>query len=772
MNIHYSIIEIVSRDTSRMEQVRTKLERRGFKIRTRPDPGEPVQDLRDPDILLIDGALIAADMFLPGNIPILVLTGEDASDFPPHAEGLPIRGYVPVAASPGFMAAAVKTALKMHTEYAVLSETVEGCRRIIDKAGAGYFRISLDGTFESVNESWLRIHGYTSPEEVLGRHFSLTQVDEDLPEASTNIRKLLNGESIAAGTFSRRNKDGSIGYHKFSASPVVRFGAVAGIEGFLVDMTDQILAKDALNKRIIALSLPLVDLDAIEFSDLFNIDQLQQLQDELAGATGVASIITRPDGTNITKPSNYRRLCRDIIRNNENGFANCLSSDAELARPLLGGPIIRHCGGVGLLEAGASIYVGGRHVANWCVGQVRDEDLDIDAMLSYADVIGVDREEYRAALLEVPAMSGKRFGEIAKALYTLTNELSLRAYQNVQQARFITKQKRLESDLRKSATEWRTTFDGVSDGVCLLDKDMTILCCNDAVAGLLNISPVEMKGRHCFEFVHGMDKPIEECPVGRMRVSLKRESVELQLRDRWFEVTVDPVLDDSGELTGIVHIVRDATERKRMEAKLKNLITEKEAMLRELEHRVKNNLSLVASLLNLESSKLRDEASRKVFEELENRIRSIAYIYDHLYQSGDLAKVDLSLYIQDLANALFQAYASDKNLISLKVNVCKVSLDLKRAVTLGLIINEAITNALKYAFPAGKKGEIRVQSVETGGRFSVKVSDNGAGLPGSVTEKEGGGFGLNLVRMLGEELGAQFSLGSGKGTSLVVDFKL
>ena len=189
----------------------------------------------------------------------------------------------------------------------------------------------------------------------------------------------------------------------------------------------------------------------IRFEDLFDGVDIQRIQDEFAAATGVASIITRPDGTPITKPSNFTRLCAEIVRKTPKGCANCYKSDAVLGAPHPGGPIVQPCLSGGLWDAGASIIVGGRHIANWLIGQVRDETQTIDSMRAYARDIGADEDAFLEAFLEVPSMTRQKFGLIAQALFTFANQLSLSAYLNVQQARFI--RERQEAEARQLKME-------------------------------------------------------------------------------------------------------------------------------------------------------------------------------------------------------------------------------------------------------------------------------------------------------------------------------
>jgi len=215
------------------------------------------------------------------------------------------------------------------------------------------------------------------------------------------------------------------------------------------DITVRKQTEEALEKRLVALSRPLDDAEDINFHDLFNLKDIQRIQDLFAETTGVASLITTPDGTPITKPSNFCRLCREIIRPSQLGAEKCRISDATIGRYKPDGPIIQHCLSVGLCNAGASITVGGKHVANWLIGQVRDGTENEESMRDYAQALGSDAEEFIAAFHEVPQMSADQFKQVAQAFFVLANQLSNMAYQNVQQARFISERRQYEQEIRK-----------------------------------------------------------------------------------------------------------------------------------------------------------------------------------------------------------------------------------------------------------------------------------------------------------------------------------
>ncbi len=236
------------------------------------------------------------------------------------------------------------------------------------------------------------------------------------------------------------------------------------------DITERKRLQEAVEKRIIALTRPLESLDGISIDELFDMKELQKIQDEFAAATGVASIITQLDGTPITQPSNFTDLCMNIIRGTEKGRTNCFNSDATLGRHHPGGPIVRPCLSGGLWDAGAAISVGGKHIANWLIGQVRDETQTDQHMRAYAREIGADETRFIEAFHKIPSMSREQFNRISHALFTLANRLSTSAYQNMQQARFISEQKKTEHELNELTDIQSLILNNSSLGIALIEN--------------------------------------------------------------------------------------------------------------------------------------------------------------------------------------------------------------------------------------------------------------------------------------------------------------
>ncbi len=219
-------------------------------------------------------------------------------------------------------------------------------------------------------------------------------------------------------------------------------------------------------------------------------------------------------------------------------------------------------------------------------------------------------------------------------------------------------------------------------------------------------------------------------------------------------------------------VFSDITARKIANESLKNLISQKEILLKELQHRVKNNLSVVSSLLYLEKNQLKDEHSQVVFTNAISRIQTMAGIYEQLSLSEQLGTVDLSVYLGNLARMVLSAYRIDTSKIKLECKVEPIHLDSSRAVLLGLIANELIANAVKYAFTKRKEGCITIMLKQIHSNICLTVFDNGDGMPEPVHANESKSIGLDLVRMLADQLQASLYFYLESGSKIVLEFAL
>lgn len=228
-----------------------------------------------------------------------------------------------------------------------------------------------------------------------------------------------------------------------------------------------------------------------------------------------------------------------------------------------------------------------------------------------------------------------------------------------------------------------------------------------------------------------------------------------------------------GQVDGslLARSIRYAIERKQVEKQLKKSLNEKEMLIKETHHRVKNNLMMISGLLNLQSHYIHDEDDLVLFRESQTRANSMALIHERLYQSEDAKSIDFSDYIRTLAIDLFYFYVAHPDITNLNIEAEHISLNVDTAIPLGLIVHELISNSMKHAFPDGKAGEINVKFHSFDGMLLLEVSDNGMGLPDDLDYTNTSTLGLRLVNLLTDQIGGNIDVDSTQGTKFVISLK-
>jgi len=312
--------------------------------------------------------------------------------------------------------------------------------------------------------------------------------------------------------------------------------------------------------------------------DIFDVEEIQRMQDLFSDATGVASIITHPDGTPITKPSNFCRLCNDIIRKTEKGCSNCFRSDAVIGMHNLIGPTLQPCLSGGLWDAGASITIGNKHVANWLIGQVRNEDIDENKMLDYAEEIGADKGVFIEALREVPVMSTDRFRKIANMLFVYANNFSERIYKELLLKRQISELERTYELLQKSEESLAITLYSIGDGVITTDNQGLITNMNpvaEQLCGWELVEALSLPLTKVFNIVNsetrkGVDNPVSKVLETGKIIGLANHTVLISKAGAEYHIadSAAPIRSKQGQIIGVVLVFSDVTEKHKAETNL------------------------------------------------------------------------------------------------------------------------------------------------------------------------------------------------------------
>ncbi len=335
--------------------------------------------------------------------------------------------------------------------------------------------------------------------------------------------------------------------------------------------------------------------------------------------------------------------------------------------------------------------------------------------------------------------------------------------------RNITERKHVEATLRISEQKYRDLVDNALVGVYRTNLTGDYLFVNEALFRMLGFSaPEEM---------------IKEGVVARYKNHEDREAFVQELKEKerlnYYEIEL---LTKSGEsknvlisatLAGneIIGMMMDITDRKKATEKIKAALKEKEILLQELHHRVKNNMQVISGLIELQSQQLDDKEAREIFNETRDRVSSMALIHENLYRASDLGNINFEEYIKTLTKYLFHSYNVDLDVVQLRIDVKNVFLDAQVGIPCGLIINELVSNVFKHALPKGKSGEVEVSLLPAGdGRYTLIVKDSGNGFPKKLDFRKTKSLGMQLVTMLVDQLEGTIELNREHGTEFIIFF--
>ncbi len=334
--------------------------------------------------------------------------------------------------------------------------------------------------------------------------------------------------------------------------------------------------------------------------------------------------------------------------------------------------------------------------------------------------------------------------------------------------RDITARKNAEEALRESEETARALLNATNESAFLMDVDGTILAFNSTMAERLGIHCEDLPGRNVYALLPGETAAFRRAKAAEVIASKSPVRFEDERAGIVFENTIYPIIDVAGEVTRLAVFGADITERKRTEELLRKGAEEKEALLRELQHRIKNTLAMITSLVHMETRDSCEPAARDVLENIRSRISTLSGLYSMLYSTGAVRQVRLDGYLRMIADSVVSAYAKVGAGIELGVAADEILIDTKRASSVGLIVNELLMNAFKYAFSGGRRGRVDIGLSGTEEGIELVVSDNGVGLPDGFDPARSEGFGLRLVGMLLDQLGGTLSHRTAHGTTFTM----
>ncbi len=343
----------------------------------------------------------------------------------------------------------------------------------------------------------------------------------------------------------------------------------------------------------------------------------------------------------------------------------------------------------------------------------------------------------------------------------------------------ITPKRRAEEQIRLQAAKLSAVFESSSHMIWTMDHNYQLVSFNNNQAKWLRDN-YDIKPYVGMPLLSGSMVSTEDYNAfwkEKIDLAFKGETMKFETEyinkrgvHHWREVFLNPIKDERDQVIEVSCIAHDITDQKAAEENIRQSLKEKEVLLKEVHHRVKNNLQVISSILNLQSSYVKDKKSLDLLLESQNRIKSMAFVHESLYQTKDFSNINFSSYVENICSNLVHSYSNPDNPPVLNMDLDSIQLNLDTAIPCGLIINELISNALKYAFKGKESGKLDVEVKSSGEKLKIVIADNGKGLPENIDFRNTESLGLQLVVTLVEQINGKIALETKKGTKFTIEF--
>lgn len=668
-------------------------------------------------------------------------------------------------------------ALKVSAErYRIMTSTSMDGFNVVD---------AVTGKILDANEACSRMNGYNR-DELLNMSTSDIEAADTQADISERLEKIKTGP-LRFETRHRR-KDGRIIDVEINATYLPSSSHVLA---FTRDITEHKQARRALLHRVHTLTQPMVGAeDEICFEDLFDLSKFQHLQDLFSETFGVYALLTRPDNTPITQPSNLTEFC-EIVRCKPKALERCIRFDALLGRHHPAGPHLLPCQSAGLLGAGVSITVGGRHVANWRIGQVRDRRQSEKDILAFAYEIDADEKTVLDAYRKLTILSKEQFEIIARVLFELADLISTSAYQNFQQARFIADLKRADEALYK----YERIVSVSQDIIALINSDFTYEAVNDSFLKSYNKLRTEVVG-HTVAQVMGAEvfrkmlKPLLDRAFMGHTIH-HRDTFDISAAgSRVMEVTLSPMVNDDGRVEAVVLNARDVTETRKLEERLihSQKIESIGTLAGGVAHEINNPINGIMNYAQLIMDRMQEgDPNQEFVQEILHETQRISEIVRNLLKfSRDEKQTFSPARMSSIVGAVLSLIQTVLRHDQIELHV-EVPYDLPEIMCRSQQIQQVLMNlmtnardALNERYPGyshRKQVYITAALVEKQNRKLIRTSikDYGTGIPSEISKrifdpfyttkpkKVGTGLGLSISYRIVKEHHGELSVQSKQG---------
>lgn len=592
---------------------------------------------------------------------------------------------------------------------------------------AGIYRTSVDGEMLDCNEAMAEILGYDSSSELVGANVEILY--NNIDDRKSHLELLRKNKFIKNRKLSLRKKDGSVIWVSISTSEIInpKTKKIEYLEGTVIDITELIETQEKLiaseeNYRKM--------LDESPYGILIHksgeIKYFNKRAEEILGLE-------------LQKKRNIEKIFPKKLLKAENEYSD----------------EIDHFDRVEVKSHEKTIFLD-----VYLKKVLYNNETLLE--LSFVDIKDrIELEEERIKTSVFKQLNSKLKAEIKEK-------------EKVEEVLKTT----LKTNKKQSA-KLEAIFENSSHVIWTMDKEYRLTSFNTNLSKfynlVYNLTPsLSDKPFHDYKAIPRSEKKKWISANNRVfngeSINFITENVYDSGNKIFMNVFLNPIFDDKNQIIEVSGIAHNISDKVLAEGKLTESLREKEVLIKEIHHRVKNNLQVISSIFNLQSAFTNEERIKEVLRESQNRIKSMAYIHESLYKTSNLGQIDFEQYVKELGKNLIHSYAINDRPISLLTETESVYLDLDIAIPCGLIVNELISNSLKHAFVGRKQGIIGITLKNNQDKVKLRLSDDGIGIESKIFNKEIGSLGIQLVQTLSEQIKGVISVDNSLGTSVEICF--
>jgi PAS domain S-box-containing protein len=646
---------------------------------------------------------------------------------------------------PGMLEGFFEDITKRRRAERLIAESEAKLHRIVSNSSDLICEIDEHGVYTYVSERYETLMGY-SPDELIGTLAIKKMHPDDIDRAAERYRLLKSSGGSSVDEWRFMQKDGNYRIFECRSSMYSPGRGVFRAVVISHDITDRRQAEDELK-------LKNEELEALNEELTAAIEEMEATSEELAD-------VNQQLVAGKKKAEQNEDMFRSLFENMSGG---CTIYQVEGSGALGSDYVIKNINSTALGMTGKSLnQVIGKTIA------------DMHPQITVSGIIPIMKnvmETGQPGFLSMKSTSGDH-----KLIYSENHIFKISTGEIVVISNDVTEQKSFEEALSKSVSLLRAVVQTIPDLVWLKDRDGIYLACNAMFERFFGAKERDIVGKTDYDFMNPelaeFFREHDRKAVAAGGPSINEEWITFadDGHRAMLETIKTPMYDKLGNLIGVLGIGRDITDRKAAEERIQSLLNEKELVLKEVHHRIKNNMNTIKALLLLQARVMNDPAAIAALHDAGNRVQSLMLLYDKLYRTDNFRMVSVRDYLSSLVDEIIYNF-NNRDMISTVKRFDDFILDAVVLFPLGIIVNEIITNAMKYAFNGRTRGLIEVSLTLDGERARLAIKDNGAGMPESVTLKNAG-FGLQLVWMLTEQIHGSVRIERVCGTAFVIEFNI